>query len=96
MSREAELAHEQGVEAGLTIALDILDGLAEVMLDRGREPGRRPNYARRIRIKAYQVAAKRVQTQLTRQRRRVAKLEMPEDQLKDEQKLRADLDDLAL
>lgn len=96
MDREAKFAHEQGIEAGLTIALDVLQKLAEVMVEREGEPGRRPNYARRVRIKAYQVAAKRVQTQLTRQRRIVAKLEMPEDQLKDEQRLRAELDDLAL
>ena len=96
MSRQIKFAHEQGVETGLTMSLDILLGLAEVMLDREAEPGRRPNYARRIRIKAYQVAASRVQTQLTRQRRLLAKLEMPEDELRDEQKLRAQLDDLAL
>lgn len=96
MSRQTKFAHEQGIETGLAIAHDILRGLAEVMLEREAEPGRRPNYARRIRIKAYQVAAKRVETQLTRQRRFLAKLEMPEDQLLDEQKLRAQLDDLAL
>lgn len=96
VSPKAKLAYEQGVEVGLTTAIEVLEGLAGVMLDRESEPGRRPNYARRVRIKAYQVASKRLQTQLARQRRLVAKLEMPEDQLQAEHKLRAKLDDLAL
>ena len=87
---------ERGLEAGLSNALGILEALAEVMLEREGQVGRKPNYARRIRIKAYQVAGRRVQTQLTRQRRILAKLARPGDQLADEQRLRAQLKDLAL
>ncbi len=96
MNQQEKIAHEQGIEAGLSKALDVLEGLAEVMLEREAQPGRRPNYARRIRIKAYQVAGNRVRTQLARQRRTVARLETPEDQRRDEQRLRAKLEDLAL
>lgn len=80
------------------MASTILEELAEVMLERERSapPGRKANYARRTRIKAYLVAAKRLQTRLNRQRSTVAKLETPQDRLHAEQSLRAALEDLAL
>ncbi|HEX9948104.1 MAG TPA: hypothetical protein VGA98_11235 [Allosphingosinicella sp.] len=98
MNQQEKLARAQGVEEGLAMALDILGDLAEVMLERERaaKPGSKINHARRTRIKAYQVAAKRVHTRLNRQRQKLFKLETPEDRLRGEQALRAAVDDLAL
>ncbi len=93
-----KLARTQGVEEGLTVALNILNGLAEVMLERERaaEPRRKANYARRVRIKAYQVAARRVQTLLKRQRRLLERLESAEDRHHNDERLRAAVEHLAL
>ena len=98
MNRQEKLAYEQGVDVRLLMALTILEDLADVMLERERAApvGRKANYARRTRIKAYQVAGKRVQTRLDRQRRVLAKLETFEDQLRGENTLKAALKDLAL
>lgn len=80
------------------MASTILEDLAEVMLEREKSApaGRKTNYARRTRIKAYHVAARRLQTRLNRQRSVVAKLETPQSRLCDEESLRAALEDLAL
>jgi hypothetical protein len=93
-----KLAYEQGVEASLAVASTILEELAEVMLERERAAaaGRKVNYARRTRIKAYQVAARRIQTRLSRQRRLLEKTETIEDKLRAAQNLRAAVEDLAL
>ena len=98
MTQQERLARAQGVEEGLATALGILADLAEVMLERERsaEPGKKANYARRTRIKAYQVAAKRLQTRLTRQRRELSKLETVDDRLWDEQVIKAAVANLAL
>ena len=83
MSDEIKFARAEGVEEGLATALAILEELAEVMLEREREAaGKKANYARRVRIKAYQVAGKRVATRLNRQRKLLAKLETPDEDAK--------------
>lgn len=98
MNQPEKLAYEQGVEAGLAVALSILENLADVMLERERAAaaGQKANYARRTRIKAYQVASRRIQTRLNRQRGILAKLETLEDQLRGENSLKAVIEDLAL
>jgi hypothetical protein len=98
LDQQEKLAYEQGVEAGLAVASAILEELAEVMLERERTASiaRKANYARRTRIKAYQVAARRIHTRLSRQQRLLAKLETREDQLRAEQSLRAAVENLAL
>jgi hypothetical protein len=80
------------------MASAILEELAEVMLERERSapPARKANYARRTRIKAYQVAARRIRTRLSRQQRLLGKLETLEDQLSAEQSLCAAVKNLAL
>ena len=96
MNQQERLAHEQGTEAGLAMALGILQDLAEVMLERERAaaPGRKANYARRTRIKAHQVAASRIETRLKRQRAILEKLETLEDRLHEEDELRAAVEHL--
>jgi hypothetical protein len=98
LNQQEKLAYEQGVEAGLAMASTILEELAEVMLEREQAAaaGRKASYARRTRIKAYQVAARRVHTRLSRQRRLLGKLETLEDQVSAEQSLRAAVENLAL
>jgi hypothetical protein len=98
LDQQEKLAREQGIEAGLAAALNILEELAEVMLERERAaPARRKaNYARRTRIKAYQVAARRIETRLNRQRRLLEKQETLEDQLRAKHSLQAAVEDLAL
>jgi hypothetical protein len=93
-----KLARGQGVEEGLFVALTILRDLAAVMVDREQAalPGATANYARRTRIKAYQVAANRIETRLTRQQRLLAKLETREDQVQAEDILKAAVEDLGL
>ncbi|MBA3676637.1 MAG: hypothetical protein H0W74_04450 [Sphingosinicella sp.] len=93
-----KLARAQGVEEGLNGALLILNGLAEVMLERERaaDPRRKSNHARRVRIRAYQVAAKRVQTLLKKQRRLLERLESAEDRQRNDERLRAAVEHLAL
>lgn len=98
MDEQVKVARAQGVEEGLATALGILNSLAEVMIEREQSanPRKKPNYARRTRIKAYQVAAKRVQTQLDRQRRLLSKLETAEDRTRNQDALKAAVEDLGL
>lgn len=91
------LRHAQGVEEGLATALEILNGLAAVMIERERDAsGKKANRARRVRIKAYEVAASRIETKLKRQRRLLERLETPEDSESRAEALRAALEALAL
>ena len=79
MDARERVRHARGVEEGLAAALEVLDGLAAVMIERERQAaGKKANHARRTRIKAYQVAARRIETKLNRQRRLLARLEAPE------------------
>ena len=98
MNEQEKLAFEQGVDAGLRMALIVLGRLADVMLERERAApvGQEANHARRTRIKAHLVAGKRVQTRLDRQRSVLPKLETLEDQLRGENSLKAAVEDLAL
>ena len=93
-----KLARAQGIEEGLSAALSILAELAEVMLEREREadPRKKANYARRTRIKAYQVASRRIATRLKRQHQLLARLESAEDRDAEQERLRAAVEDLAL
>lgn len=93
-----KLARAQGVEEGLTMALSILEDLAETMLERERaaDPRKKSNYPRRTRIKAYQVAARRIGTQLKRQHRLLERMETADDQQHDDERLRAAVANLAL
>jgi hypothetical protein len=78
MDAQGRVRHAQGVEEGLAAALETLNGLAAVMIERERGAvGKKANHARRVRIKAYEVAAKRIETKLNRQRRLLARLETP-------------------
>jgi hypothetical protein len=97
-SRDEDLAHAQGVEEGLATAIAILEELAAVMIERERtaKPGKKANHPRRARIKAYQVAANRIDTRLTRQRRRLAKLETPADEERAARQIRSAVAKLAL
>ena len=92
------MARAQGVEEGLAIAADLLASLAETMLQREdtAKPGAKVNRARRVRIKAYQVAGGRILTRLNRQRRLLAKLETPADDSAGTLQLKAAVEDLAL
>jgi hypothetical protein len=92
------LAQAQGVEEGLAIAADLLAGFAETMLQREdtANPGAKVNRARRVRIKAYQVAGGRIATRLSRQRRLLAKLETAADDNSGTLQLKAAVEDLAL
>ena len=97
MDAQARVRHAQGVEEGLATALETLNGLAAVMIERERAAiGKKANHARRVRIKAYEVAAKRIETKLNRQRRLLARLETPEDAERQSETLRAALEALAL
>lgn len=93
-----DLARAQGVEEGLALAAGILAGLAETMIERERDvkPGAKINWARRTRIKAYQVAGSRIQTRLDRQRRIVAKMETRADVQDGSELIRTAVEDLAL
>ncbi len=99
MTTKAEdLARAQGVEEGLRTAIALLGQLAEVMLERERDakPGVKVNQARRARIKAYQVAAGRIQTRLNRQHRLVIGMETPEDDRRAAERIFAAVEKLAL
>jgi hypothetical protein len=97
MDARERVLHAQGVEEGLAAALETLNGLAAVMIERERQAaGKKANHARRVRIKAYEVAAKRIETKLSRQRRLLARLETPEDRQRQSETLRAALKALAL
>lgn len=97
MDARERVSHAQGVEEGLAAALEVLSGLAAVMVERERQAaGKKANRARRVRIKAYEVAARRIETRLNRQRRLLAKLETPEDAERQAESLRAALKALAL
>lgn len=93
-----DLARAQGLEEGLAAAIAILEALAEVMIERERdaEPGRKANHARRTRITAYQVAARRIGTRLNRQRRLVEKMETPADAERAARQIRSAVAKLAL
>ncbi|HYW15552.1 MAG TPA: hypothetical protein VE891_05295 [Allosphingosinicella sp.] len=98
-ARERErVRHAQGLEEGLATALEILNGLAAVMIEREREASgkKKANHARRVRIKAYEVAARRIETKLKHQRRLLTKLETPEDAERQAETIRAALKALAL
>jgi len=98
VTEQVKVARAEGMEEGLATALGILNQLADVMLERERsaKPGSKANYRRRTRIKAYQVAAKRVQTQLDRQRRLLSKLQTPEDIARDQLSIRTAVEELGL
>ncbi|MGA9581719.1 MAG: hypothetical protein WBR13_07100 [Allosphingosinicella sp.] len=97
MEARERVRYAQGVEEGLAAALETLNGLAAVMIERERDAvGKKANHARRVRIKAYEVAAKRIETKLKRQRRLLAKLETPEDSERQAETMRATLKALAL
>lgn len=97
MDARERVRHAEGVEEGLASAMEILNGLAAVMIERERKAsGKKANHARRARIKAYEVAAKRIGTKLNRQRRLLAKLETPADLEQRSETIRAALDALAL
>lgn len=97
-TKQDSLERALGVEEGLAAAIAILGELAEVMIEREREPkpGAKANHARRVRIKAYQVAARRIQTRLCRQQRLLAKMESPADDERGPMQIRADIEKLAL
>lgn len=97
MEAQERVRHAQGVEEGLATALETLNGLAAVMIEREHQAvGKKANHARRVRIKAYEVAARRIETKLNRQRRLLARLETPEDSERQAESLRAALKALAL
>ncbi len=97
MDARERVRHAQGVEEGLAAAMETLNGLAAVMIERERASvGKKANHARRTRIKAYEVAAKRIETKLNRQRRLLARLETPADSERQAERLRAALKALAL
>ncbi len=97
MDAQERVLHAQGVEEGLATALATLNALAAVMVDREQNAtGKKANYARRVRIKAYQVAAKRIETKLNRQRRLLARLETPADAERQAKAIRSALKALAL
>jgi hypothetical protein len=97
MNARERVLHAQGVEEGLATALATLNGLAAVMIDREQNAvGKKANYARRVRIKAYEVAAKRIETKLNRQRRLLARLETPADSERQAEAIRSALKALAL
>lgn len=97
MDAQERVRHAQGVEEGLAAALETLNGLAAVMIERERAAaGKKANHARRVRIKAYEVAAKRIETKLNRQRRLLARLETPEDSERRSEAIHAALKALAL
>jgi hypothetical protein len=97
MDARERLRHAQGVEEGLAAALATLNHLAAVMIEREREAvGKKANRARRVRIKAYEVAAKRIETKLNRQRRALARLETPEEAERQAEAIRAAVEALAL
>lgn len=97
MEARERVRHAQGVEEGLAAALEILNGLAAVMIERERAAaGKKANHARRVRIKAYEVAARRIETRLKRQRRLLERLETPEDSERQAEAMRATLKALAL
>jgi hypothetical protein len=97
MEARERVRHAQGVEEGLATALETLNGLAAVMIERERSAvGKKANHARRVRIKAYEVAAKRIETKLNRQRRLLARLETPADSEEQAARIRAALKALAL
>jgi hypothetical protein len=97
MNARERLLHAQGVEEGLATALETLNGLAAVMIERERAAvGKKANHARRVRIKAYEVAARRIETKLNHKRRALAKLETPEDAKRQAETIRAALKALAL
>ena len=97
MDAQERVLHAQGVEEGLAAALEALNGLAAVMIERERSAaGKKANHARRVRIKAYEVAAKRIETKLNRQRRLLARLETPADSERQSEKIHAALKALAL
>lgn len=98
MKAPEDLARAQCVEEGLATAIAILEGLAAVMIERERDtkPGAKANHARRTRITAYQVAARRIGTQLGRQRRLVEKMETPADTERAARHIRSAVAKLAL
>ena len=97
MNALERLRYAQGVEEGLATALATLKDLAAVMIERERQAaGKKANHARRVRIKAYEVAAGRIETKLNRQRRALARLETPEDSERQAETFRAALKALAL
>ena len=93
-----DLARAQGIEEGLGVAAGLLADLAETMIEREREvkPGAKINWARRTRIKAYQVAGARIRTRLDRQRRILAKMETQADDRSGAELIRTAVEDLAL
>jgi hypothetical protein len=97
MEAGERVRHAEGVEAGLASALETLRGLAAVMIERELEAaGKKANHARRVRIKAYEVAARRIETKLRQQRRLLARLETPEDSERRAESIRTALKALAL
>ena len=85
------------MEEGLATALATLNDLAAVMIERERNAvGKKANYARSVRIKAYEVAAKRIETKLSRQRRLLVRLETPADAERQAAAIRSALKALAL
>jgi hypothetical protein len=98
MDSQERVLHAQGVEEGLAAALETLNGLAAVMIERERSASgkKKANYARRVRIKAYEVAAKRIETKLGRQRRLLERLETPADSERQAETIRSALKALAL
>ena len=97
MSDGAELARAEGVEEGLATALAVLESLAGVMIEREQAAaGGKANHARRVRIKAYQVAAKRIGTRLQRQRRLLSSLETPADEQRNQAAIESALKGLGL
>ena len=98
MDAQERVRHAEGVEEGLATALEILNGLAAVMIERERSAAgkKKANHARRVRIKAYEVAAKRIETKLKRQRRLLARIETPADSERQAERIQAALKALAL
>lgn len=97
MDAQERVRHAEGVEEGLATALEILNGLAAVMIERERSAaGKKANHARRVRIKAYEVAARRIETKLKRQRRLLARIETPADSERQAERIQAALKALAL
>lgn len=98
MDAQERVRHAEGVAEGLVSALEVLNGLAAVMIERERDSAgkKKANHARRVRIKAYQVAAKRIETKLKQQRRLLARIETPADSERQAERIHAALKALAL
>jgi hypothetical protein len=86
-----------GREAGIQEAILLLEALAAPMIERmAADPAGRANRERRPRIKAYQVAARRLRVRLRRVQQLAAAIEAPADVAEREAAIRKELGALGL